>query len=150
MKIIENEVRTKDAGPWIASLYLVESPEEAVEVYGKEGTTMLINSSLAVKQQNIERDIFSGAAADADMVAVRKEAEQKAKDYRPGSTAKTSNKMKAYELLKQNMDRINSDKDLDEKVSGFLLKNDFKGIIAILSGEADIVDETALEPGTEE
>jgi hypothetical protein len=145
MKVVEKEVKTKDAGPWIASLFLVDSLEEAVEIYGKDRTVMLINSALAVKQQNIERDEFSSAAEGADMVKVRADAEEKAKAYRPGATAKTSNKLKAYELLKLNIGKINADKDLDEKVTDFLVKNDFKGNIALLSGEAEIIDEGGIE-----
>ncbi len=146
MKEVEKEVKTKDAGPWVAKLFLVESLDEAKEVYGDEGGTFLLNSGLAVKQQNIERDIFSSAKPDADMAgAVRLEAEEKAKAYRPGSTAKQSNKAKAYALLKVKMSEIIANKELDDKISDALMHNNFKEIIILLEGAGSVVEEETVE-----
>jgi hypothetical protein len=128
METVIDKVRTATDGPWEYECDLPESSTESVEVYGEEGTVYLIRAGLKVKKQNVAREGFvAGKPVEEINKLVR--------EYRPGGTARISNRTRAFDLITDRSMDIASDPKLKKEVRDLLGKNDFKGIIAKLSGE---------------
>jgi hypothetical protein len=134
METVIDKVRTATAGPWEYECDLPESTTESVEVYGEEGTLYLIRAGLKVKKQNVARE---GFVQDKPLEEINK----LVREYRPGGTARISNRTRAFDLITDRSLDIAQDPKLKREIRDLLGKNDFKGIIAKLSGEVIAEDE---------
>ncbi len=139
MQKVIGKVKTKDAGPWDVELYLPDSIDELVEVYGKDGALYLANAGLKVKQQNIARDILAKDPTQFD------EASKAAREYRPGGPGKQSNMQKAFELIQDKAADINGNDELKAKIRNFIKEKNFKGIIEALGEEPAIEGNEEIE-----
>ncbi len=128
MKVTLEKVKFADSDTdYEFEMGLPESLEEAVEVYGEENALWLLNSGLKVKLQNAAREVFrQGKGKD--------EAEEAARTYRPGNTARKGAKALALELLTEKAVEIREDPDLKEKVFNAFSASKFKEVVELLEG----------------
>jgi hypothetical protein len=130
MEKVIGEVKTKTAGPWTLEMYLPDSVAEFIEVYGDEGTLYLARAGLKVKQQNIGRDVLANGGTP-------EEANQKARDYRPGGPGKVSNMTKAFDLIQDKALELAGNPTLAKEVRDLLQNKKFKEVIEKLGEKAE-------------
>ena len=128
MKVAMEKVRFKDSDiDYEFAMGLPETLEEAVEVYGEENALWLLNSGLKVKLQNAAREAFRQGKG-------KEEAEEAARAYRPGNTARQGSKARALELLTERAGDIKEDPDLKEQVFAAFSASKFKEVVELLEG----------------
>lgn len=143
MQEILDKVKTKEGGPWEYKIGLPETVSEAVEVYGEEGALYLLNAGLKVKMQNVARETLANGGTV-------EEAEKKAREYRPGGGMRQSLRTRAFDLITMNVQKMNEDATLRNKIREFVGKNDFKSIITEFTGEVFSTTEETDESGNED
>lgn len=125
MRITEDVVQTSGGDKWTYQIDLPDSIEEAIELFGADGSLALLNSGLKVKKQAIARELFKqGKSVDEVNTAVAA--------YRPGSGSKKSQAEHAFELITAKADHLNLNPDVKTKIIKLATKKDFKAVIELL------------------
>ncbi|HQJ89644.1 MAG TPA: hypothetical protein PLB70_03425 [Paludibacteraceae bacterium] len=125
MRITEDVVKTSAGDVWKYQIDLPDSIEEAIELFGADGSLALLSSGLKVKKQAIARELFKAGKT-------LEEVNEAVAAYRPGSGSKKSQAEHALELITAKADHLNLNPDIKSKVIKLASKKDFKAVIDLL------------------
>lgn len=118
-------VKDAEGTAWEITMILMETLEEAVEVYGAEGALSLLNSGLKIRKQAIARANFKAGK-------LREEVEQLISEYRPGQSTKKSKKTLACAAIMDNALRLEDDSELKAAVTEAFTSNKWGDVLDLL------------------
>lgn len=118
-------VKDQEGTAWEVMMILMETLDEAVEVYGPEGALSLLNSGLKIRKQAIARASFKAGK-------LRDEVEQLMAEYRPGQSAKKSKKTLACVAIMDNATRLEDDSELKSAVTEAFTSNKWGDVLNLL------------------
>lgn len=125
MRITEDVVKTSAGDVWKYQIDLPDSIEEAIELFGAEGSLSLLVAGLKVKKQAIAREAFKAKKTV-------EEVNEAVSSYRPGTGSKKSQAEYTLELITAKADYLNLNPDAKSKIIKLASKKDYKAAIELL------------------
>lgn len=126
--MITEEKVTKTKGNkegWPFTGCLPETIDEAIEIYGDEGSLILLCQGLRVSQARVAKDKWQQGAT-------REEVDQAVRDFRPGRKSKASVAKIAASMLVEHGPRIQADPELFETAMELFQKNKHSELVEYL------------------